>query len=1694
MARLSESQRKLFNALHNSRLEDFKVFDKSDYRGVWSSIVDKYPESAHFVYELLQNADDAEATEVHIILQRDRMLFKHNGRKHFDITKENDKNVGDINSITGIGDSSKATTQNKIGKFGVGFKAVFQYTDTPEIYDDYFKFKIEHYIVPTLLSCDHPWREEGETLFVFPFKDKARSYQDISGRLETLQNPILFLRNLQRIVWRIDNKDGSQGQNIVYSKEILNTVKFENDGITLEHYRLHDASRDSEIILFSEKVIINVDGKKDEHLINVGYFYDPKKKALITDEQQNIYCFFPTKETFKTCFVSHAPFLLTDNRQNLKPNEQLNKSLVNLLSKLAAQAIVYLRDYKIEKDVFLINENITEIIPQKHWRALDETFELPIYDAFKNILKEERLLLSRNNKYLSLCESYIGTPRELVDLIDQKQLVLLKKDALEDYYDEEEDLYDVNKIDFLKWELSQNILKQGSYLYEEISRYESKDFAQDIDVNFMKVQELKWVTKMYTFLRTAASKLWKITDKNPSAQAKYLPFRKAPIVKTQKGDWVPPFIDGIAPNVFLPLKDDCKSDYNFISKEYLENDMAKKFFKELDIQEPNERDYIRQVILEKFEGQDIEVEDDDLQSDFEVLIEAFLRIKKNSDKADFVKLLKEKLYLCGKDEHLHRPADLYMYNKNLFAYLNKGYGVFFDIDFYNSAVKKYGEDVVLDFVERLGVRKYPHVNEIGRYSVYALNERIRKQISTAEYQHYNISDYELEGFAEFCQSEIFEKPISVYLWNVVLPAIEFGNYAYLKIEYKRKYARNWEKKGYISTFKDDLIHNDWLIDIYGNEVSPLNVAMEDLAPEYDRNNGLIQFLGIEKREKSIVELGGTEEQQQDLDFAKQARRVGKSLTDEEKLQAIAKAEAEKNGSFMSADSNGLDDKEIVQAEEETRTHNKKSHVSVEPYNEEEKEDELTLITENESKSRNGNNRIEPNGTHQNDGYANDQDDEPEYSESVNYDFSRKEMKRLSPNEMFVQSPRKPSTIIVTETTSTNEDNVDNLMQDLIEHEEKRNRINELREIAQSSEKYTKEWFDALIELESRGKAEIVDDTSSKSIRISFSSVCKEPCSERIYIFNNPSRNVPLWLEEIGDIEVKCAFSNREELKITFEVANVRDNCLRLKSSKAYEKMLNMVEWNKCTKASITLKNQIDLMSKLRTAFNDLEFDDYFNLKENLEDNIEFIFGPPGTGKTTTLAKKIISQMEESRHCKILVLAPTNTACDELARKIQENSHGKCSWLSRFVSTADESLEDIVIDRDSLAYKEKKCCIISTIARLSFDGFSGTGGYNRLSDIVWDMVICDEASMIPLAEIALAIYTFTNTPILIAGDPMQIKPILHEEQWKDENIYTMVKLDRFEDPVTEPIQFKIDNLTLQYRSVPAIGELFSQYAYDGKLRHYRSALTHPLTCGELELKPINFIPFKVERYDSIFGIKKLDGSNVHIYSALLTVEMLKYIIKHYPSGKKDDFSIGVVCPYSPQAQLIESLVLQIPDIPTNVKVVVGTVHRFQGGQCNLMFVVLNPPLGIKNASNRIFLNNKNILNVAISRAQDNLCVLLPHSDTDGYENLYEINNIGTIATRNSKDVASYTCDQIEEILFSRKFFIENNTFVTSHQLANVYSRASKRYEVRIDEKSVDIQLGSVSRGYTLQEIKKTNLDGDNERNSVSEDDAETNACR
>ena len=103
-------------------------------------LADRYDDRTHFIYELLQNAEDAGATEVSFELHPDSCSFEHNGTRHF--------NERDIRAITGIFNSSKKDNPDKIGKFGVGFKSVFVYTETPSVYSKDYSFKILKLVLP----------------------------------------------------------------------------------------------------------------------------------------------------------------------------------------------------------------------------------------------------------------------------------------------------------------------------------------------------------------------------------------------------------------------------------------------------------------------------------------------------------------------------------------------------------------------------------------------------------------------------------------------------------------------------------------------------------------------------------------------------------------------------------------------------------------------------------------------------------------------------------------------------------------------------------------------------------------------------------------------------------------------------------------------------------------------------------------------------------------------------------------------------------------------------------------------------------------------------------------------------------------------------------------------------------------------------------------------------------------------------------------------------------------------------------------------------------------------------------------------------------------------------------------------------------------------------------------------------------
>ena len=72
---MNKQEETYFAALSKDRSEIADVLERRAVRGYKDSVVEKYSDQAHFIYELLQNADDACATRARFILEENRLVF-----------------------------------------------------------------------------------------------------------------------------------------------------------------------------------------------------------------------------------------------------------------------------------------------------------------------------------------------------------------------------------------------------------------------------------------------------------------------------------------------------------------------------------------------------------------------------------------------------------------------------------------------------------------------------------------------------------------------------------------------------------------------------------------------------------------------------------------------------------------------------------------------------------------------------------------------------------------------------------------------------------------------------------------------------------------------------------------------------------------------------------------------------------------------------------------------------------------------------------------------------------------------------------------------------------------------------------------------------------------------------------------------------------------------------------------------------------------------------------------------------------------------------------------------------------------------------------------------------------------------------------------------------------------------------------
>lgn len=1572
---MTEQEKQWFDALTQDRSESAHTLEKPSMRGVQRSVVDKYSDQAHFIYELLQNADDVKATTATFRLEESGLYFTHNGSVRFTVSNpENEEadtsngTLGHINAITSIANSNK--TEASIGKFGVGFKAVFQYTQTPHIYDPEIRFKIERFIVPDMLDTDLGWRNSSETVFFFPFDHKKKqpqeSHDEILEKLKALEFPVLFLSNLESVSFEAKEVIGK------YTKEV--TRKIEQGDITVQWITLALVVNGGRT---AQHLLVFTRNSESGHPCSIGYGLGESGRLVAIDRPA--FCFFPTKEVTNLNFILHAPFLLTDSREGIKAGEKHNQELVQQLAQLAADSLSILRDEK------LIDDGLLEIIPydQSRFSSLDDRTKIsfkPFFDDIKHKLQTDTLLPAANGECSPKSRSYWASDTELVELFSDKQLAQLTGIERAKWVFPsrgKKEVHNANRAlaEYIDGGDARGSRKEPNLI---VSSLDPEAVLKKITANFIAAQSQLWLHKLYAYLSERVSYQKSVKDK--------------PIFLDQDGNAAPAFDSKDQLVLFLP--DDDIKDYTTVKKELLSKKATREFIEKFGIKKPSLRDEIYNKILPEYNTN----KGIDTSPHFMKFFRYFKECQ-NDEVSGFIGLIKDKEFLLFKsadNPKVYRGTASYLYLptpdlKDWFE--TKPDTRFLSLNEYHEMVDENDHANLIEFFEKLGVRKIPRV--LPRMISAA---ELGGQRASGSGKWHEFKDKYLDGCEQIIASINVTR--SLLLWRVLANAGQLhslrGWHTWFYYSPQSEYIK--------STEEQRLMTAKWILNKAGELVSADAVTIQTLSDEYDIASvgaeALIRFLGIRDEAQDTAHL--SEEEARKIKLADEIEQSG--LSEDEIRAAIEDAKRKK----------------IVQPS--TGRGGGSEQTSSGPTLIQEIEKRRPSVKNANSSGHQETDRTTPAQP------SDDNEDADDYiPKAVDYGKKLDRAKDRYASEL-----------------------------DRIEREQT------LHDKANALPRYSYGWFLALLELECMASSE--KNADGKTISISFGKVEQDSQSSRTIVLKEPNRFIPQSIEEFSGVRVDLDFGNGRTGKLHVESFTARE--FSLLGKLAHEGELSGIDLGEVLEARIEVQNPSFLLQELLERFRELGLDEKFDMKASLTPDIEFVFGPPGTGKTTHLAEKmLIPMMQGTESTRVLVLTPTNKAADVLTTRIMQKMGADASylnWLVRFGTSVDERIEKAGVWRErsfdigALSHS----VTVTTIARFAYDGFAVEYGSKKLHEMEWDAIVIDEASMISLSSIIYPLYRQKPWKFIVAGDPFQIEPIVAVEQWKDENIYTLVGLNKagaFAKPATEPHDYLVTNLETQYRSIPAIGEIFSRFTYDGILKHNRATGTQrPLKLNCLDVQPLNLIKFPVSKYESIYRAKRLEsGTPYQTYSALFTFEFVRWLAGQIQIDHADKFRIGVIAPYRAQANLLSRLNDSWAPKCNAVEIQVGTIHGFQGDECDIIIAVLNPPPTIS-SSPQMFLNKQNILNVAISRARDYLFIVMPDDETEGVRNLRKVAQIEKLV-KSGGAFGEYVSHAIEKVIWGKENYLEENTFSTGHQMVNVYRNPERYYEVRSDDSAIDVQI-------------------------------------
>ena len=760
-----------------------------------------YSNRTHFVFELLQNAEDAKASRILFTLFEDRLEVTHDGRIF---------NEQDVKGICGVGKGTKADDFTQIGKFGIGFKSVYVYTSAPEIFSGDECFRIKHYVRPYEIEpreIEEPWT----TRFVLPFDTEVLNseiaFQEIGDRLRKLDSKtMLFLRNIKDIEYQLpDDVHGIHRRHDIRDAGCMRQVEI---GVEKENW------------LIFEKPIRLPDS---HHQVQVETAF-----KLETDSNGNIeeikqihesplFVYFPTEKDTRLGFLIQGPYRTTLARDNIPSDDTCNQKLIVETAALVVESMRRL------KAMDLLTVSLLEVLPVRAEDFAQDSLFRPIFNKVREAFMNNELLPANDGTFVSASNAKLASGETIRNLLNHEQL---------------SSLFDMSNEN--KWLLSEITMNRTPNLWQylrnelKIVEVDPEMFARRLSEKFIEQQDDEWFIEFYRFL-SGQRFLWIFS--RHILQSK-------PILRLQDGNHVnPPHGDGSSPTAYLSRDADTNTSCPIIKVDLTQDEEVRDFLRGLGVPEWDIVEEVITRVLPKYECAPPTVPIEDHRGHFEIIERAYNTTDSHTKKTRLRDRLLETPFILAENTasgatNYFKPNQVYFGSDELRMYFEGNDSrVFVNLDEYPDSARELLEDLGdMDIVSK----KEP--NYEGHVVINNYHGQHKRGLNGFD------PGIHVDGLEHAICNPTLEK--SAFIWN----CIAIPNSKCIRGIVEKSRNRHYKNSRPYERISDDfgrlLIETAWLPDSAGNMHRPRELTLDDLPNSFKRDVTLAKQLGMKKDEEA----------------------------------------------------------------------------------------------------------------------------------------------------------------------------------------------------------------------------------------------------------------------------------------------------------------------------------------------------------------------------------------------------------------------------------------------------------------------------------------------------------------------------------------------------------------------------------------------------------------------------------------------------------------------------------------------------------------------------------------------------------------------------------------------------------------------------------------------------------------------------